>query len=59
MLLAMCFDTSMLISLLLSMMLAGVVCSALLVLAVMGIINLADARRRRLTTLSLSAADER
>jgi len=59
MLLAMCFDTSMLVSMLLFLMVVGLAFAGLIALVVMGIVNLAGARRKRLDTLSLSDAGGR
>jgi hypothetical protein len=49
----------MIITFLLFLLLASVVLAALIAFAVIGIVNLADERRKRLTTLSLSAANDR
>jgi CBS domain containing-hemolysin-like protein len=55
----MCLDTDMVVTILLFLLLFCVIITGLFVLSVMGIVKLADARRKRLTTLSPSAADER
>lgn len=59
MLLAMCFDTNMLVSLLLFVIVVSLAFAGLIALVVMGIVNLAAARRKRLAPLSLSDAEGR
>jgi hypothetical protein len=59
MLLAMCFDASMLISLMFFFILVSLVFAGLVAVVVMGVVNLADARRKRPATPSLSGASER
>lgn len=59
MLLAMCADTGMLISVLVFLIIGAALCVGLFVLAMMIIVKLVDAARRQFTSASLSDANLR
>lgn len=59
MLLAMCLDMNILIGMLFFLMVVGLAFAGLVAVVVMGIVNLAAARRKRLAPLSLSDAEGR